>query len=260
MEGDTRPMKATSRLPFKRLLLVAALCVGLLSIGLATWPPGFVQASGTVTDCSSPYGPDGFYTKLGFGGLVTFNCPFPGPTLITIGEITPAGNTTVDGTNNGHPIVLSGGGTTRLFHHLAAGNYLTLTHITLRDGNAGNDHGGCIFNDGGTVVLIDVTVTHCRVTSPYQGGGIYNGGNARLYDSTLSGNSAGSGGGIYNYGAATLNDSIISGNSVTNSGGGMYNFGGAILTYSTLSGNSAANGGGIYNPVSLYTSPSPRDS
>src|SRR5436309_770807 len=105
-------MTATHRRRLDRQLRLAlTLCLaGGISV-LLLWAGDPVQAAGTVTDCSSP---DDLYTKMGGGGLVTFACTGPSPIVITIsgsGGMIPAPNTTLDGSNNGNPVTLSGGGT-----------------------------------------------------------------------------------------------------------------------------------------------------
>lgn len=230
------------------LLVVLFLALVTVWLALALFPAAPAQASGVVTDCTSPNGANGFYTKLGGGGLVTFNCPFPGPTVITIsgaGGIQPAGNTTVDGTNNGHRITLSGGHTNRLFHQLSNGGTLTLMHLTLRDGYESADVGGCLLNESGTA-LIDVLMTNCMTS--VNGGGIFSSGALTVTTSSLDGNAAGKGGGLYTFGAAKLSQSSVSGNQANTECGGIYNKGELIMSQVSLSGNQAAtDGGGLCN-------------
>jgi hypothetical protein len=92
------------------------------------------------------------------------------------------------------------------------------------------------------------------------GGAFYVNLNAilRIYDSTLSGNSAQCGSGISNSATGTLNlDKVtLSGNSTTISdtvGGGIFNLGTATLINATLSGNSAQCGSGIFSQGTLMT-------
>ena len=228
-------------------VLGAGLLPLLLSLALGLATP--VQAAGVVTDCSSS---SDFIARLGGGGLVTFNCPFPGPTVITISYyngIIPAPDTTVDGSNHGHPITLSGGHTNRVFHHIAGGNTLTLTHLTLRDGNAGNDFGGCIINEGDLVVLIDVTITHCIAG---QFGGGYEGLSLQLVNSRVISNTAKGGGGLSAGRALTIVNSLISDNLATGTdlfdgGGGMYLNQSVLISRTQLVNNHAVfEGGGLY--------------
>ena len=143
--------------------------------------------------------------------------------------------------------IIDGGGTATVVT-ISNGTHVTLSKMTIRNGNAS------------TVVVIDFTMRAIA------GGGISNSGTLTLTNSTVSGNWApipcirffvfceltagtASGGGIYNSGALIISNSIISGNhagSYCNGtpcsafGGGIYNRGTLmIIKNSTLTGNSA---------------------
>jgi hypothetical protein len=124
-----------------------------------------------------------------------------------------------------------------------------------------------------TVELRGFTVTGGRVVGQF-GGGIANGGELTLVNSTVRDSAAvsepepcggdpctdGRAGGIWNGGAGalTLVSSTVSGNTA-DSGGGIFQSGAALmLTNSTVSGNAASQGGGIYSdgsgPVTLTNS------
>uniref|UniRef100_UPI0040576DA4 choice-of-anchor Q domain-containing protein n=1 Tax=Candidatus Electronema sp. TaxID=2698783 RepID=UPI0040576DA4 len=129
---------------------------------------------------------------------------------------------------------------------------LTLNETTVKNGSAGINNGGGIYNSG-TVTLNNVTISG---NSANQGGGIYNytNGTVTLTNSTVSGNSGVTlnsdwyGAGIANRGTITLTNSTVSGN-LAHYGGGICNGGGIVtLTNSTVSGNNCyVLGGGIYN-------------
>ncbi|MGQ0620999.1 MAG: choice-of-anchor Q domain-containing protein [Panacagrimonas sp.] len=123
-----------------------------------------------------------------------------------------------------------------------AGGILTLQQTTI-SGGGGNDFpsGGGLSNSGGTVTLINSTVSG---NSAYGGGGLSNSGTVTLINSTVSGNSADYGGGLSNSGTATLTNSTVSGNSASIHGG-LRNYGTVALISSTVSGNSAYRGGGL---------------
>ena len=108
-------------------------------------------------------------------------------------------------------------------------------------GNTVNGNGGGIYNDYGTLTLLNSQITGNIATGQYggYGGGIFNNyGNVTLKDSNISGNAAygndmggGYGGGIYNKGTVTLLNSQITGNTANgndlmtrdgNYGGGIY--------------------------------------
>lgn len=119
--------------------------------------------------------------------------------------------------------------------------------------------GGAIWNQFGTVRLQDSTIAQ---NTGQAGGGIYNAPLATLVleRSTVSGNIADtvSGGGIYNAGELRLTNTTISGNLAKLGGGGVYNIGSVEIDFSTITDNSAdytlvggfdpaAVGGGIAN-------------
>ncbi|MEO2031809.1 MAG: LamG-like jellyroll fold domain-containing protein, partial [Planctomycetaceae bacterium] len=105
--------------------------------------------------------------------------------------------------------------------HVGPGGSLMLDGIEITGGNT-TAAGGGVFNDGGTVNLIDVTVR---------------------------GNVGATGGGVANTGEANIDNSTISGNT----GGGIHNAGGAVLTItrSTVANNTALAGAGIDNDGSV---------
>ena len=144
------------------------------------------HADGTVTDCSNDID---LTVQMSSGGLVTFNCNGPAPIIITVtlsGGIVPNLNTTLDGSNNGNPVTLSGGHANRLFD-VQAGAALTLTNITLMDGNAagGNpaNQGGAILNEGDLLVLDQVTIRNSQ--SSFAGGAIRDIGGTTIVKNSL---------------------------------------------------------------------------
>src|SRR5437588_8608542 len=91
------------------------------------------------------------------------------------------------------------------------------------------------------VTISGITITNGNVPGT-QGGGIYTSGILTLTGCTISGNSAGDGGGgIVNESAAlTITNSTVSNNSA-NVGGGITNFSTATITNSTISDNTATS-------------------
>lgn len=171
--------------------------------------------------------------------------------------------------------IVNGGGAGRVFQIEVASTVVTLTGITISNGNS--DRGGGIYMDTYTSVIVKDSILSGNVAS-MNGGAIYNNifATVTISNSSLSNNSAFIGGGIYNYllGTVTatnttfltnsatygggiwnagnilniirINDSTLSGNSATY-GGGISNNGVITITNSTLSNNAARNGGGIEN-------------
>ena len=146
-----------------------------------------------------------------------------------------------DAADNAYTVVYCGGS-------VAAG----LDGVTVSGGNAnGSDtgghretnHGGGIYNNGGTLTVINSTVSDNSTESG--GGGIYNeGGTLAVMTSQISGNSGCWGGGIWNNGTLTVTNSIVSGNSAEWNGGAIRNVSGTLeVTSSEVSDNSAYWGG-----------------
>ena len=142
---------------------------------------------------------------------------------------------------------------------------LTVTGCTIASNSAAmslKNQGGGIFN-AGTLNLYSSTVSDNKASD---GAGIFNdGGTVTIVNSTFSGNTATTnGGGIYNSATGTLSltNSTISNNNATTGGGGIYNASGGKLTItnSIVAGNTASanddvdgtdtdDGGNTINPT-----------
>lgn len=228
------------------LALVAALAAAMLPAGVV-----MAQATWYVDDDNCP------------GGTGTQADPFcliqdaidaatGGDTIVVAAgtynenNIQIAKSLTIQGAGPGATFV-DGGAGDRVFDVGAAG-VLTMSGMTIRNGNAVFSDGGGVFNNG------TVTMTNCAVTGNTavdEGGGIFNVfGTLTMTNCTVSGNTAkDNGGGIYNAsGTLTITNCTVSGNSVLDYGGGIYNDGTLSMTNCAVSGNTAKdNGGGIYN-------------
>ncbi|MBE9562206.1 MAG: hypothetical protein IMF12_05010, partial [Proteobacteria bacterium] len=103
----------------------------------------------------------------------------------------------------------------------------------------------------GTVNLNYLTIKKGKVFD--DGGGIVNGGNLTIKNSTILNNSAMmNGGGIYSMGMLQIIDSTFANNSASNFGGGLYDMSSsAAISNSTFSGNIASSAGGIYAMTSF---------
>jgi hypothetical protein len=187
---------------------------------------------------------------------------------LTSGELGLTSNLTING-SGGDPVTISGNNASRVFN-IGAGANVTLSALTITNGNAGSgfgggiynngtltvsnstlssntaNGGGSIWNEGSTLTVNNSTLSGNRATN--NGGGIViNGGTVSLSNSTLSSNTAGDfGGGIDNNGNLTVSNSTFSGNTATTRGGALWTFNTLALSNSTFSGNTAADGGGLY--------------
>jgi hypothetical protein len=187
---------------------------------------------------------------------IVFAPSLSGQTItLTSGELDIPTSLTIQGPSPGAaPVTISGGGSSRVFE-VEAGITVTLSGLTVRDGDGVAVAGSSTQFDGdggGILNLGTLTVSGCTLlqnSASLNGGGICNEYTLTVSGCTLSGNSASlDGGGISNGFTATVTNSTLSGNSATAIGGGINNGPGATLTvsYCTLSGNSAYNGGGMY--------------
>ena len=162
-----------------------------------------------------------FLSNLNAIDADTISFAIGGAVVLTQGQLTLAGNVTIDGDIDGDDkadITIDASGQSRVIA-VEAGADATLESLTIT-GGAGSDFGG----------------------------GIYNLGNLTIEATTVSGNSATvGGGGIYNNGTLSVRNSTISGNQVTQgSGGGLFADTSATtdLTNVTIFGNTAAGAGG----------------
>src|SRR5262249_5604600 len=200
------------------------------------------------------------------GDMIQFAAAVTGVITLTSSELLINKSITISGP--GANILAVDGNHARRVFHITSGNTVTISGLSITNGNAGNSFGGGIFNDisGGsaTLTLSNCTVSGNRAASI--GGGICNvavHGSATLMVSncTVSGNSSAvnSGGGICSVsgdnGSVTLtvNNSTFSGNSASFSGGAIVsspNGSGCpkatlTLNNNTFTGNSAFHAGGI---------------
>lgn len=164
------------------------------------------------------------------------------------GDLDIRSNLTITGAGAATTIIDGNSGVTgdRVFHLLSGD--VTISGVTIQNGNPGNAVGGGIAISGGTLALVSSTVAS---STAGLGGGIYieAASTLTLTGSTVSGNVAtlSGGGGIFNWGALSVTGSTISDNRAAYGGGINSQAGNALtLTNSTLSGNTAAfYGGGI---------------
>jgi CSLREA domain-containing protein len=152
--------------------------------------------------------------------------------------------------------VVDGNGTDRVFEIANSMAVVTISSLTIRNGDqgsvAGDTDGGGLYNSG-TLTLTDVVVAN-NTASAGNGGGISSANDLTLTGCTVSGNTAANfGGGIDNPLTVTLTNVTVSGNtSGAGGGGGVANdLADAIatLTSVTIADNSApaGSGGGFYN-------------
>ena len=167
--------------------------------------------------------------------MITFNVS---GTIIVSNELTVSygGSLIVSG---GDTITISGNEVTRVWRVIGV-----LMLRNLRVINGYSDQGSGLYNTG------EVDISNCTFSGNHStghAGGIANGWEMSINNSTIFGNSAVYGGGIVNYNnivGLSINNSTISGNSAIE-GGGLVNQGQFLsIKNSTFSNNSAPGGGG----------------
>jgi hypothetical protein len=160
-------------------------------------------------------------------------------------------------------LAISGGNAWRVFEVRGTGTNVTLSGLTITEGNTNAltgpyyDDGGGIANDLGS----SLTISGCTVSgnSAFEGGGIYNfGATLKVINSTLSGNTAlddvsGGGGAVYSVlggsNKVSLTGCTLSNNYTGGAGGAIYDVSTAMtVSGCTLSGNVAGGeGSAIYS-------------
>lgn len=206
-----------------------------------TSAPTAVVGAGTPGSCTHA----ALAAAVAAGGVVTFDCG-PAPVTIAVPSALQVGaNTVVDG---GHLVTLDGGDTTRLFAVPSIFTFgtptLTVQRIALTRGSSAglggddtNRGGGAIWTRGGSLRLVEVTITDSHGPSSGQdvaGGAVYavGVGSVSIVDSVLLGNSASNGGAIgVLHGDLAIADTAIEDNAATGTGGNPGHGG---------------NGGGVY--------------
>ncbi len=183
-------------------------------------------------------------TYAGTGDTITFDAGLTGGTIILGGtqlELTKTLN--IEGNV---PITVSGNNASRVFN-IGSGALVTLTGLTIQDGNVVGNGGG-IYNKG-YLRLEDSQVVD---NSAINGGGLYiESGSVVLTDTQVINNSADDEGGGLVVGQSSVVLNMVGGeirdNSADRVGGGLVVYTGtAILSGTLVSDNLAEYGGGLY--------------
>jgi hypothetical protein len=184
--------------------------------------PVATLAGGVVTNCTEA----ALRAAMAGGGTVTFACD---GTITLASTINNVSDTTLDG--NGHQVIISGGGTSRVFF-ISTNAHFTLLSLTVANGSS--DNGAGIYNNGYLDAEDCVFVGNAAIAPhayPQQpgsnacGGALFNAGAATISKCTFSTNVAAGGAG----GDGGFSLSGITG---TNGGSG---FGGAAYNSGTMS-------------------------
>jgi CSLREA domain-containing protein len=154
---------------------------------------------------------------------------------------------------------LDGNHTVRVLSITGAGNSVTLSGLTITNGNSGGGYGGGVNN--GAQLTISQCVFSGNQSNGY-GGGLYSNEPLVVDNSRFEGNSAGSGGAVnISYTTATFTNTTFSGNTaLSNDGGAVYSKSTSSLSASLAITNSSFNantavrhGGALYNSSNSTT-------
>jgi hypothetical protein len=219
------------------------------------------------------------------GEEITFDADY---TITLASQLTIGKSMTITGRGEGQTIVQSNANpdtATYRVIEISAGNTVTLSNMTIRNGKTADGASGSDGDDGGGILNAGtLTIENCTISNNYtgdggdggmmggsggNGAGLYNTGSMTISESTFTSNTTGDGGngddmggwggngaGFYSTGSMTISESTISNNTAGSGseasegdGAGIYLYSGTVgITNSTISGNTNAyRGAGIYN-------------
>ena len=177
-----------------------------------------------------------------------------GTITLTLGELALNKSMTITGPGAAN-LAISGNNASRVFYIGNPSASVTISGVTIADGNSGTGQGGGIWNYGGTLTLNDCDIinntSNAGSSVKVGGGGISsnNNGSVNVNSCTFSNNTGVRGGAIHFLdGALTVTDSTFSNNNASSIGAGIYHRSGTtIIKNSTFTGNVAdASAGGIF--------------
>lgn len=210
----------------------------------------------TFADCANVGGVYGSGDTINLpAGTYTNAIPSTNEDLNANGDLDILKNVAIVGAGASNTFV-DGGGIDRVFHLVNSGKIVSISGVTIQNGNGSTTGGGGIWNVS-ALTLTDSVIRGNTASVSGSGGIRSQNGGTTLINSTVSGNtSAGGTGGIdiYNGSPLTLTNSTVSGNTSSTGIGGI-----AILvlpsvvniTNSTISGNTGGIGGIYFSAGTL---------
>ena len=194
------------------------------------------------------------------GITVTFD-PSVRTILLTSGDLVISKSISINGPG-ADKLTISGSNSSRIFR-VTAGNAVTISGITIRDGKvpaSSVNGGGGILLTGGNLNVSQCVLTNNDASQAQnaEGGGIDNeGGTVAIYQTSIVNNTAADdGGGVAHFsGTMSIVNSTIANNTAgdAGSGGGVYSYFPLTVTNSTIYGNTANYGGNISHVTSTVT-------
>ncbi|MEM9014140.1 MAG: Ig-like domain-containing protein [Pseudomonadota bacterium] len=175
-----------------------------------------------------------------------------GTVTLSMGQLTATTGVTINGDVDGDgtpDITIDADGSGRVIQY-TVGGISTLNGVTITGANTNVDGGGVTVDSGAlTLTITDTVITG---NSGGAGAGIWSGGTLTVINSTISNNTSTvtSGGGVrINSGSANFDGVTIDGNQSAGLAGGLMAAGGATVDIvdSVFSGNSGTFGGAIWN-------------
>jgi hypothetical protein len=178
---------------------------------------------------------------------ITFHASISGAIVLTDSLPTVSDDLTISGPG-ASVLSISGDNAYRVFQ-IDSSAAVTISDLTIRDGNGFGGGGGGIESDG-TLLLISIDIV--SNTAAYGGGLYVSNGSTTLNGGQIVSNTADYGGGVYisENASATLSEGQILSNSANDSAGGLYVSNGASATLREgliLSNSAIDGGGGIYS-------------
>ncbi|HWP42678.1 MAG TPA: choice-of-anchor Q domain-containing protein, partial [Blastocatellia bacterium] len=185
------------------------------------------------------------------GSTINFAPGLSGTITLTGGELLIDKDLTIIGPG-ASVLTVSGNNTTRVFN--IQGRNVSISGLTIANGNAGNDSGGGILNDSGRLLMFGSYIVNNKALNG-AGIAIVNSGSADIFATGIMlNNASGDGGGIKlgnsNPNLVRIDSSTISNNTAGGDGGGIYSHAGAgplLAGNTTISSNMATNGAGVYS-------------
>jgi hypothetical protein len=193
-----------------------------------------IQAATIVVRSTADSGPGSLRAAIAAAGsndIIQFGLPVPATITLTSGEIAVPMSVTLKGPGATN-LTITSNYSSRIFHIQPYAN-VTLSGLTLDKASVPNDFGGAIFNEHGSLLVNNCTLTNNSgdiASAAYAGGSIYNAG-----------------------GLVTMNGCLITGTVFSYYGGAIYNNGGTVTAWAcAISNNISRFGGAIYNNSGCY--------